>query len=83
MTRSMLQKRLAEKDSRVVIDWSEENLDAGGAVQNLVSWVKGYPRSQDVHIYLSAARREALNLRLLQRTLQSIGCTVIARVIPS
>lgn len=81
MTRLMLQKRLAEKDSRVVIDWSEENLDAGGAVQNLVSWVKGYPRAQDVHVYLSAARREALNLRLLQRTLQSIGCTVIARVV--
>ena len=81
MTRSILQKRLTEKDSRVVIDWSQENLDTGGAVQNLVSWVKGYPRSQDVHIYLSAARREALNLRLLQRTLQSLGCTVIARVV--
>ena len=81
MTRSILQKRLTDKDSRVVIDWSEEDVEAGGTVQTLVSWVKGYPRSQDVHIYLSAARREALNLRLLQRTLQSLGCTVIARVV--
>ncbi len=69
--------------SGLVIDWSmadDRNHDAlSGHISSLVAWVETLPRESGIHIRLPSVRHRA-PLRRLQRTLQTLGCTVTCRM---
>lgn len=67
--------------TKVIIDWSnfEKNVERNYEdhdMDTLINWVKSHPRRSNIHVYL----RQTNTSRPLQRSLQTLGCTVIARV---
>ncbi len=63
-----------------VIDWSEmlrtvETVD----VEQLIAWVGNFPRTSGIRVYLPSVAHRA-SMSRLQRSLQSMGCTVTLRV---
>jgi hypothetical protein len=71
-----------KKAAHVIVDWSQElpkaDTDLQLEVDHLMNWVKSYPERTAVQVYL---RRSLSNSRdrMLQNTLQSLGCTVTMR----
>jgi hypothetical protein len=66
-----------------VIDWSEmlrdvETID----VEQLIAWVAHFPRTSGIRVYLPSVTHRA-SMSRLQRSLQSMGCTVTLRVLPA
>ena len=73
MSTSKTTIRLAEKQPRVVIDWSD--LSSLQNSEGMIDWVRQYPQQKDIHVYLRSAGQ-----RQLKNTLQSLGCTVTMRL---
>jgi hypothetical protein len=46
---------------------------------SLVEWVRSFPRTRSIHIYLPSGRRFG-NARRLQNVLLTLGCTVTLRL---
>jgi hypothetical protein len=69
--------------SGLVIDWSmsddRQNDALAGHISSLVAWVETLPRESGIHIRLPSVRHRT-SLRRLQRTLQTMGCTVTCRM---
>ncbi len=68
--------------AKVIIDWSNvaANVDTSYADQDidtLINWVKAHPRRSNIHVYLRTSPQS--QTRMLQRSLQTLGCTVIGR----
>ncbi len=63
-----------------VIDWSDMlRTENAIDVDQLLAWVGTYPRASGIRVYLpSVAHR--ISTQRLQRSLQSMGCTVTLRV---
>ncbi len=70
--------------AKVIIDWTNRLLPADDAaqgdidVEELIQWVKTHPRRSNIHVYLRSDLRSG-RTRRLQRSLQTLGCTVIAK----
>ena len=69
--------------AKVIIDWSNRLPPQGGMedgmdVDDLIRWVKSHPRRSNIHVYLRTDLRSG-RTRRLQRSLQTLGCTVIAK----
>jgi Lon protease-like protein len=69
------------KAATVIVDWSQQKHDTQQEetmeVAHLMNWIRTYPARTAVHVYL---RRMPLQKnRLLQNTLQSLGCKVTLR----
>ncbi|MBP9774158.1 MAG: hypothetical protein KBD00_06085 [Candidatus Peribacteraceae bacterium] len=67
--------------AKVIIDWSVfqtnvENNYADQDIDTLINYVKSHPRRSNIHVYLRTAKPQT---RMLQRSLQNLGCTVIAK----
>ncbi len=71
-----------KKAAHVIVDWSSLQGKAPDDVQleidHLMSWVKSYPERTAVQVYLSRSLSGTRD-RMLQNTLQSLGCTVTMR----
>jgi hypothetical protein len=67
----------------VVIDLSSfQQMEANGGdfpMQSLIDWVRSYPRTGSVHVYLPTDRT-LRHARQLQSTLLSLGCTVTRKL---
>lgn len=65
----------------VVIDWSgkfDSNSGTAENIDHMVSWIKTYPRTSDIHVYLAKAQQRQLG-RKLQGALQGLGCKVTTK----
>lgn len=68
--------RPTRAQGRVTIDWSDvQELNA----DDVLNWLRLYPRTNDIHVYLPSVRRRSDHPRL-QNSLQQLGCTVTARM---
>jgi hypothetical protein len=67
--------------SPAVIDWSEmlRGSDTTPDVEKLIAWVGTFPRISGLRVYLPSVAHRA-SMSRLQRTLQSMGCTVTCRL---
>lgn len=72
---------------QVHIDWSdicnqnaETALDTISAdkADSFVRWIEAFPNRGDVEVHLNTGRKSDTT-RKFQRTLQTLGCTVVAR----
>lgn len=63
--------------SAVVLDWSEE--PQMESVENMLTWLSACPSPAGIRVYLPASNRDA-SMQRLQRSLQSLGCTVTRRI---
>ena len=70
-------------EQNVVIDFSDfqqsEAMSGVFSSSTLVEWVRSFPRTRSIHIYLPSGRRFG-NARRLQSTLLGLGCIVTLRV---
>lgn len=62
----------------VVIDCSSMH-ESLGDLDRLIAWMSSCPRSNGMQVYLPSVAHRA-SMQRLQRSLQSIGCTVTLRV---
>lgn len=71
-----------KKAAQVIVDWSQMPKDASADVQleidHLMRWIHSYPERTAVHVYLRRSVSVARD-RVLQHTLQSLGCRVTMR----
>jgi hypothetical protein len=66
--------------SAAVIDWSETlRTESVIDVDQLIALVSAYPRASGIRVYLPSVAHRA-SMQRLQRSLQSMGCTVTLRV---
>lgn len=69
----------------VTIDWDnfqanvERSYD-GQEIDTLIDWVKSQPRRSNIQVVLKRDHLQAGRTRLLQKSLQSLGCTVISKM---
>ncbi len=75
-----------KKAAQVIVDWSKVATDVNADVQlevdHLMRWIRSYPARSAVHVYL----RRSVSVprdRMLQNTLQSLGCRVTMRSVQS
>ncbi len=75
---ALLQTILASESGKtdIVVDWSA-NADAESSA--LISWIQNSPAKNRVHVFLPS--RFHPDMRTLQNTLQSMGCTVTRRAL--
>ncbi len=76
-------RSIGTRKPKVVIDWSNihtntPHLDTEPYLGQLLSWLQAYPNTSDVQVTLQSKCNDAVGRRL-QRTLQSMGCTVVTR----
>ena len=71
-----------KKAAQVIVDWSKVATDVNADVQleidHLMQWIRSYPARSAVHVYLRRSL-SAPRDRMLQNTLQSLGCRVTMR----
>ena len=79
-----MQHAAGHKRATLTLDWSSVfRADADATekpsfdVHQLIAWVESYPRKSQLAFRLRAPHRNQLSFTL-KRTLQSLGCTVIA-----
>ena len=71
---------------QVHLDWNEIMTDAVEAamqtptekIDSLVRWIESCPNRGGIEVHLNTGRKSEPTRRL-QRTLQTLGCTVVAR----
>jgi hypothetical protein len=66
------------RTGRIVVDWSDVFTRIGEDIDPLLEWVKTYPNTSDIHVFLGPVRRKPV--RLLRNCLQSLGCKVTSRL---
>ena len=65
----------------ITIDWSGELTAQNGSednITNMINWLKRYPNTRDVHVYVGNGSVKHSAIRL-KRVLQSLGCKVTVR----
>ena len=79
MTLIDAQKRLADAETEIVVDWSQVlNSDSDANVDQMIEWISTYPKKRSVHVYLGSGRHNPTG-RKLQNALQALGCVVTNR----
>lgn len=71
----------AEDNKQVVIDWSaniDEQTGTDENIEQMIQWIKTYPRQRDVHVYLGKSRQGSVG-RKLQGMLLAMGCQVTTK----
>lgn len=72
---------IEDKKQPIVIDWSgfiDEQTGSDDNIEQMIAWLKTYPRSKDIHVYLGKVRQKQLGKKL-QSALQALGCRVTTR----
>ncbi len=61
---------------QLYIDGSEDS--SSGRIDSLLTWIESFPNHNEVEVHLNTGRKSEPTRRL-QRTLQTLGCTVVTR----
>ena len=65
----------------ITIDWSGELNEHTGSdenITNMINWLKRYPHTRDIHVYVGQSKLKHSSLKL-KKVLQSLGCKVTVR----